>query len=200
MKNMPILEHIVGSSSTDIYEAIFDVEDHHSFHGLFSDSDEEEQDRPGLRSAFSQDSMRPPSISVEAPRSSQSQPPSDSRRPFNGGNPPETPRSARSHRQDRTTDSPGGSPRPRRGALPTIDSATSGEIQTIGPRSPLGRLFTGRREISVSLTQVDKVVAASASAEAGIRRVETLVDDIKRLPVNKLKEEMKELQVSSWYS
>ncbi|KAK7690562.1 hypothetical protein QCA50_005660 [Cerrena zonata] len=194
MKNMPILEHIVGSSSTDIYEAIFDVEDNHSFHGLFTDSDEEDQDRPNLRSAFSQDSMRPPSISVEGPRESRSQPPPESRIPYNGANPPETPRSARGFKQDHTTGSPSGSPRPRRSALPTIDSATSGEIQTVGPRSPLSRLFTGRREISVSLTQVDKVVAASASAEAGIRRVETLVDDIKRMPINRLKEEMKELQ------
>ena len=200
MKNMPILEHIVGSSNTDIYEAIFDVEDNHSFRGLYSDSEEEEQvQQPNLRSAFSQDSMRPPSISVEGPRESRSQPPPESRQPYNGGNPPETPRSARSYRPDRATGSPSGSPRPRRAMLPPIDSATSGELQTVGPRSPLSRLFTGRRELAVSLNQVDKVVAASASTQAGIQRVEALVDDIKRLPVNKLKEEMKELQVSIKY-
>lgn len=44
-------------------------------------------------------------------------------------------------------------------------------------------------------SQVDKAAAVTATAEAGIRRIEALAEDIKRLPVNKLKDEMKELQV-----
>ncbi|CAL1716889.1 unnamed protein product [Somion occarium] len=195
MKNVPILEHLVGSSSTDLYEAIFDVEDHHSFHGLFPDSDDEEHDLHALRSTVSQDSIRPPSITISRPSISRSQPP-DSRQPYGAANPPQTPQSTRSYRQERATGSPTGSPRPRRvsmlPSLSQIQPSNSGEIPTAGPGSPLSKLFTGRKGASTS--QVDKAIAASANAEAAIRRVETLVEDIRALPVNRLKDEMKELQ------
>ncbi|KAI0077860.1 hypothetical protein K474DRAFT_1661071 [Panus rudis PR-1116 ss-1] len=181
MKSMPILEHIVGTSSTDIFEAIFDVEEHHDFHDdLFSDSDDEE--RPPLQTSVSQDSIRPPSINVSRPSQSQSQPP-DARQPYTT---PRTPQSARSLRPD--AGSPTNSPRKRRTTLlPAIDSSNSGEIPTIGPRSPLSRLFSGRREASAS--QLDR-----ALSESGVRKIETLVDEMRNLPVNRLKEEMKELQ------
>lgn len=41
---------------------------------------------------------------------------------------------------------------------------------------------------------------AAASVEASVRRVEALVEDIRELPVQRLKDEMKELQVLSIFS
>ena len=80
--------------------------------------------------------------------------------------------------------SPSSSPRPRNAALPAINPPSSTEVPASGPRSPLGALF-GRRERVVSM----------AGVEASVKRVETLVDEVKRMPVNRLKDEMKELQV-----
>ena len=82
------------------------------------------------------------------------------------------------------------SPRPRNGPLPSINPPSTSEVPTLGPRSPLGALFSSKRERLVSM----------AGMEAGMKKMESMVDEIKRLPVNRLKEEMKELQVRSNYS
>ena len=81
--------------------------------------------------------------------------------------------------------SPSGSPRLRPTGLPAIVPSNSTEVPTIGPRSPLGALFGARRERAVSM----------AGVEASVKRVEAVVDEVKRMPVNRLKDEMKELQV-----
>ena len=60
----------------------------------------------------------------------------------------------------------------------------------MGQRSPLGALFGSRRER----------VASVAGVEAGVKRMEAMVEEMKRMPVNKLKEEMKELQVRRVHS
>lgn len=168
VKKIPILD-LIGSSSTDMYDAIFDVEVSDDLE-LF-DSDEEPPHEPP---SPSHDSLRPPSISVPAG------PQAPSRRRHTSL--PRSP-SARS----KSGRSPTASPRRRKDTLPPMIQTGSGEVPTVGPRSPLSKLFLGRREPSGP--QVERMSAATA-------RVEALLEDVRVLPVNKLRDEMKELQVS----
>lgn len=218
MKNMPILEHIVGSASMDVYEAIFET-DLSGGYNIFEDSDDEGRERDpfhairersrsrmrgedvfGSRArTVSRDSREAPSINVSRPSTSRASSPDPGRRPSSLSRNTQTPSSQLRSRRDITASgsgvSPSGSPRPRRVALPQIQPANSGEILSAAPKSPLVAFFGGgRREHSSS--QVDRAAAVAATAEAGIKRIEALAEDIKKLPVNKLKDEMKELQVS----
>ncbi|KAI0951035.1 hypothetical protein AcW1_008184 [Taiwanofungus camphoratus] len=187
MKNIPVLD-LLGSTSTDIYDAIFDVEASNE-DDLFEDSDDEAS-APALLSFPSHDSLRPPSISYPSDsRSSGFQ--ADSQRLRRHSSLPRSPPMSRS-RSRRGGPSPSLSPRPRKVTLIPIVSSSSGEIQTAGPRSPLSKLYSGRREASAS--QIEKMNHATASAEAGMKRAEALLEDVRHLPVNKLKDEMKELQ------
>ena len=163
IKNVPFLEAIVGSSTTDLYDAIFDVE-LHDVDGLGIFDDDEDDDRAEMRSIASQqqeitvneEAAVPPFILVPPSAAAPTTPttaqplsqaqvqaaPDLSRRTSSLPRTPASPsgRSNRSVRRD--APSPSGSPRPRRVQLPgTIPSSLSGEIQTIGPRSPLSRLI-----------------------------------------------------------
>lgn len=171
---MPILERLVGSSASDLYEAIFDVEINEEY-DLFHDSDGEGP---------------PPAPSTHVSRAS-----SPTRR---GGrirslsrrrrtvSVPHSPTSAGVSNR-----SPRASPYNRNVALPALlEPSASGEVQTVGPRSPLNRLFNHRRDFSASQERLMPSVSMD-----GIKKLESMVDDIRSLPVNKLKEEMKELQV-----
>lgn len=89
--------------------------------------------------------------------------------------------------------SPSVSPRPRKITLPAVVGSNSGELQTGGPRSPLNRLYTARG--SSSAVQIERVSSAAAGMDAGVRKLEAMIEDVRSLPVNKLKDEMKELQV-----
>ena len=66
-------------------------------------------------------------------------------------------------------------------------------MQTTAPQSPLTQLFAPRREVSGAYEKV--AFPGGASDAEGMKRLEALVQDIKELPVNRLKDEMKELQV-----
>ena len=186
VKRVPFLESLVGSRTTDLYDAIFDVDDPEAYE-LFA-SDEDEDGRPALTATLSRDSLRPPSPGSGTPRQQ------GARRAT----------SLRSFRAPRSPRSPTrGSPVMRSMALPDlVEPHNSAEIQTVGPRSPLSRLFTGRaagrRAISASherLAPLPNQGAAAAAADERVRRLEGLVEEIRGLPVNRLKEEMKELQV-----
>ncbi|KAI0784198.1 hypothetical protein C8Q75DRAFT_780483 [Abortiporus biennis] len=215
VKSMPILEHIMGTSSTDVYDAIFDIDDSAmEEYDLFEDSDDENRPIPvsrsqplqpsdlglGLQRTLSRESSHTRRTSRSPPRRI-SRPPSV----------PHTPRQRpvavsedSSHATSITPTrrregvSPSGSPRPRRAPLPSlIQPANSSEIQTVGPRSPLSKLFTGvgrKESLVASQRELERAIAISASADAGIKRVEGIVEELKGLPVNRLKEEMKELQ------
>ena len=61
------------------------------------------------------------------------------------------------------------------------------EIPSIGKLSPLARLFTGDNQIRGRTTSI--------GSGASLKKVETLLEEIKKLPVNKFTEEMRELQV-----
>lgn len=183
VKRVPFLERLVSSSATDLYDAIFDVEVTHDF-DLFHDSDDEGAHN-GLSSRISRESLHATSLTPAAG-------PSRSRSRRRG--PPSVPRTPTSPTgKGRFDGSPHTSPYHRGAALPALlEPSSSGEIQTIGPRSPLNRLFTSRREFSASQERL----SATVSADLGLKKLENMVDEIRQLPVNKLKEEMKELQVS----
>jgi hypothetical protein len=163
---MPILEAIVGSHSSNLYDAIFDVE--------LSPENSEDEERVALLSATSRDNL--------PRRRSRSRPPGDRPRT------PSAPRSAIS--PPRTPNHSRLLPRPLPSqlgqAFPSlVEPGQSAEVPT---RSPLTRLFTSGLSPSsgVRLENVE---------EASIKKLERLLEDIKDLPVNRLKDEMKELQV-----
>ncbi|EMD33909.1 hypothetical protein CERSUDRAFT_107712 [Gelatoporia subvermispora B] len=174
VKKIPILD-LIGSSSTDMYDAIFDIEVADDLELFESDGEHEYDPLRSMHSMHSpsHDSLRPPSISLPAA------PPGPSAGGRRHASLPRSP-SARSTRGAR---SPTASPRRRKNTLPPVIQTSSGEVPTVGPRSPLSKLFLGRREREPS----ERVAAATA-------RVEALLEDVRALPVNKLKDEMKELQ------
>ncbi|TFK75140.1 receptor-activated Ca2+-permeable cation channel [Pluteus cervinus] len=168
IKLMPLVEALVGSSTSDLYEAIFDVEVENDL-GLWDDEDLYGGDYPTLRSLRSRDNLRSETprsrrmeASVSRPRTPRMEPPSNS-----------------------------GSPRllVNSALPPTLDMLAPVSVfdgtATQGPKSPLAKLFT---RMPSSDSQV------IAHAEASVKRVEALFEDIRDLPVHKLKEEMKELQ------
>lgn len=183
MKHVPFLERLVSSSTTDLYDAIFDIEVTHDLE-LFHDSDDEDH-HPALSSHVSHDSLRAraPSPTLAGRALSRSQ----SRRQ------PSVPRTPTSPtRRERYDGSPRSSPFHRVTALPSLlEPSASGEIQTVGPRSPLSRLFTTRRDFSASQERLN----TSAAVDQSVKKLEGMIEEIRHLPVNRLKEEMKELQV-----
>jgi len=188
VRSLPIFEELMGTNLHDVYEAIFDVEPDlvEENEELFEDR---EQDRVGLHSWTSRESGRngthtpPPQMNLPS-----------------GSHIPESP--ARSGRRassfPRTQPGqPSRSPRNRKLSLrPSLAEplrVSASEAQSAGPRSPLSRLFGNRRSEAdtgpspVDVHKLDKV-------EEGVRRVQELLEDVRELPVSKLKEEMRELQ------
>ncbi|KAJ7773071.1 receptor-activated Ca2+-permeable cation channel [Mycena metata] len=160
IKNMPLVEALVGSASSDLYEAIFEIDA--TGPALFEDSDEEE-DYPQLRSVASHDTI----TSAERVR----------RRPSRVSLAGRSPR--------RSERSPHGSPRlrPLSGVAGLDVGVSSAEVSS-GGRSPLARFFS----------HVDPPSPSTGHTEASLRRVETLLEDLRDLPVHRLKDEMRELQ------
>jgi hypothetical protein len=148
---MPILEALVGSNSSDLYDAIFDVDVTGEF-DLFEDSD---NDFPALRSLTSRESLQP---GPERKRLSSVQ---------------------KSPRREFSTSR--GSPRLQisRNLSPIAMPATSTEIS-------LGE------GLKFEPPQTDTL---TAGVDVSIKRVEALLDGMRDLPVQRLKDEMKELQV-----
>jgi len=146
---MPILEALMGSPSSDLYDAIFDVEYTCEF-DLFEESD----DFPALRSLASRDSLRP------------------------GLSGPGVRKSPR-----REVFTPQGSPKPRmpRNLSPSARSANS----------PIEMLSGGGLKLFEPRSQAEP---SDPGIEASLKRLEALVGDVRSLPVQRLKDEMKELQ------
>lgn len=177
----------MGTNLYDVYEAIFDVEP-----GLVEEDEElfedRVQDRVGLHSWMSRESRRngthtPPQMNL----------PSESHIP-------ESPaRSGRRAASFPRTQPGQSSPSPRNRKLSLRPSLAeplrvgASETQSAGPRSPLSRLFANRLSEAdagpspVDAHKLDKV-------EEGVRRVQELLEDVRELPVSRLKEEMRELQ------
>ncbi|TDL25527.1 receptor-activated Ca2+-permeable cation channel [Rickenella mellea] len=181
LKNMPLVEALMGASSHDLYDVIFDVElapgADISLFGYSEDEHEHEEHeeeegnhylrRPPLRNITSRESFGGPALR---------------RRPTSRSSAPRTP-----ERRPPSTASAGA-------ASPKLKSAPAIAPNVLeAPASPLSRLFTRPRVYSAP----DQVPAATALAEdalAGIKKMEALLEGVRDLPVQKLKDEMKELQ------
>ncbi|KII95956.1 hypothetical protein PLICRDRAFT_234074 [Plicaturopsis crispa FD-325 SS-3] len=169
IKEMPLLEALVGSHSNDLYEAIFDVEISQDF-DLFEDSDDE---HPGLRSYTSRES-------VGRQQEGASLRPDGNRR----RRPSSVPRTPR---RSPLRDGRSRSPLSTRGLVHRLEPSASVEVLPAPEnRSPLTKLFASRS------------TPASAQelhgTDAAVRRVEGLLEEIRDLPVRRLKDEMRELQ------
>ncbi|KAG5340904.1 hypothetical protein C0989_012656 [Termitomyces sp. Mn162] len=161
IKHMPLVEALVGSSSNDIYDAIFDVEV-----GSELDPFEDAEDEyPMLRSFPSRETFNV--VAAGTP---------PTRRPLPSGTSTVS-----------INDSPKNKP-----PLSLPEFLSTGEIGTSTSvnenMSPLARLFKSR------MPSADAQIAA-ARADATMKRIESMMEDIQSLPVQKLKEEMKDLQV-----
>ncbi|KAF9466490.1 receptor-activated Ca2+-permeable cation channel [Collybia nuda] len=160
IKNMPLVEALVGSTTNELYEAIFDVEISSEFE-FFEESDDEFHT---LRSLHSRENLRlPPSPT-----------PRRQKRPASI-DPPlrETPQR--------------NSPRSRAISSLSPLAPVAPEISASSARSPLAMLFGQRM---ASPTDPHTV----ASVEASVKRIEALMEDMRDLPVQRLNDEMKELQ------
>ena len=190
VRSSPFFEAL-GTDLRDVYGAIFDVEPGLAEEDgdLFADR---EQDRVGLHSWTSRGSDRgdahtPPLTSQLLHELSTPE------RPAHAGHRASSlPRSRPGHS--------GGSPRMRKLSLrPSLAEplrVISAEAQNSGTLSPLARLFSNR------LTEPDPSGAGLSPVDAqklvrveeGVRRVQELLEDVRELPVSKLKDEMHELQ------
>jgi len=181
----------MGTDLHDLYGAIFDVEpDLTEEDGeLFADR---EQDRVGLHSWASRESDR-----------ADTHTPPLTLQPLHELSTPERQVRAGSRASSLPRSRPGlsgGSPRIRklslRPSLAEPHRVTGAEAQNLGPLSPLARLFSNRLSepdpsgIAPSPVDAQKL----ARVEEGVRRVQELLEDVRELPVSKLKDEMRELQ------
>lgn len=196
LKNMPLIEALIGSSSYDLYDAIFDVE-LSGEQQLFDNSDDETAEigieAPPLRSLKSRDSFKPLDLYGGTPRR-------DRRKRVVS-----TPQ--RGVRTPGPSLSPNASPhlRPRDGLFPAptmVGSLSEGgrppSFREREQPSPLTRLFSARRPMSIGSDMMNAgQQAMTEDVMTGIRKMEGLLEGIRELPVQKLKDEMKELQVCS---
>ena len=177
IRNMPLLEAIVGSGSGDLYDAIFEV-DTIPEEDLFGDLEEDE--RPALMSLASSTRLRGNRSRGRTPGPG----------PVPSVNAQSPPMSPTSPTRTRARGTPDVSPLMRPMTISTanlLEPGQSGEAPSLGKMSPLTRLFKGDSPIRGRTT--------SMGGGANLKKVETLLEDIKHLPVNKFTEEMRELQV-----
>ena len=181
IKNIPLMEALTGSSTNDLFEAIFDIELDEAGYGLFLDESDGEEDLAALSSFHSRENFRDGRTSpLPKIRTRYSSGLGDT--PTNTG--------------ERT-----GDPGPSNTLFPGDQSSPSSIFQ-----SPLTRLFRSRlssnsgviqpaasSEAAVAAAQV--ATRAAMNTETSARHIETLLETVKELPVHKLREEMKELQV-----
>ncbi len=187
VQSLPIFEELMGTNLHDVYEAIFDVEPNllEEDEDLFQDR---EQDRVGLHSWRSRESGRngthtPPQMNVP---SEPHIPESPAR---TGGRASSMPRT----QPGQSNRSPQARKLSLRPSLAEPLRVNAAETQSAGPRSPLFRLFANRlSETDTGRSPVD--VQKLDKVEEGVRRVQELLEDVRELPVSKLKEEMRELQ------
>ena len=172
IRHIPFLEAMVGSHSSDLYEAIFDVEILHQL-DLFDGLNDE---LPAMHSpGASRASARPGELQ-----------PTRKRAP-----------SLRSLHVDIDPPSPHESPRARKTSTfsPLVETFSSTEMPSIGAKSPLSKLFGVRPQISTSTTFPDDHPLADADTVSVVKKMEGLLGEMHNLPIQRLKDEMKEIQV-----
>ncbi|EGO24559.1 hypothetical protein SERLADRAFT_356145 [Serpula lacrymans var. lacrymans S7.9] len=170
IKTMPVLEYLVGSHTTDLYDAIFEVEDSHDF-GLFdgSQADGDEHTMHSLPSPVV------PDFGHE----------SSSGAPFQWQS---------GHTMSLQVEVP--SPRTRKTSVLTPLAETSGNADVIkmDNSTPLARMF-GRFMPQGATHSPERPPHHGAGLEIGIKRIEALLEDCKTLPVQRLRDEIQELHV-----
>ena len=164
---MPLVEALVGSSTNELYDAIFDM-DLASEYDPFGEEGEEDRDIPVIRSVHSRENLN---VNVNV-RSRQA-------------TPSPTPRSRR-RKSPITSIRPSSRTRITSGLLPLEFTSTQGSVEP-SLSSPLARLYAPR------IPGAEE--RAAMSAEGVTRRLEGLLEDMRELPIQSLRDEMKELQV-----
>lgn len=175
LKSMPLVEALVGAHAHTLYDAIFDIElTDEQEHELFEEIENDET--PALRSLASRESFR--------------------RRQTDGA------RTRTPSRQRPLLSEPGSpdmAPSPTRRkpkeSLQTNYDGKGFNFSTLKAPSPLARLFAvPRMAASTSDGQLTSPVAEEALA--GVKKLETVLEGIRDLPVSRLKDDIKDLQVS----
>ena len=181
IKKMPLMEALTGSSTNDLFGAIFDVELDETDYGLFLDESDSEADVAALMSFHSGENSRVRKSSPMSPV-----PRIQTRYPSSLG-----------HTAEERSGDPGSS----NIVFPAGQSPSSSINQ-----SPLNKLFrsrlssaTGTKQPAVSseaaVAAAQVATRAAMNTEISARHIESLLENVRELPVHKLKEEMKELQV-----
>ena len=184
IKNMPLMGALTGSPTNDLFEAIFDIELDEADYGLFLDESDSEADLVALNSFHSRENFRHDRRPSPVPKIR-------TRYPSNLGHSP-------INVEERSGDSGSSNT-----VFPSLrDQSSPSSIN----QSPLTRLFRSRlsstsgiiqpaasSEAAVAAAQV--ATRAAMNTETSTRHIETLLETVRELPVHKLKEEMKELQV-----
>lgn len=163
------------SDSTNLYEAIFEVEISHEFE-LFNGFDDElhgarsfsprrntrdDETEPTTPTTTPRPTSRPRSLHVDLPSSRES-------------------------------------PRTRKiSALsPLPETFSSTEVPSAGVLSPLTKLFGSRHQTtSPTTTPLDEHPPSFTASSGTVQKMEALLENMQNLPVQRLKDEMKELQV-----
>ena len=171
IKNMPLMEALTGSSTNDLFQAIFDVEFDEADYGLFLDQSDGEADLT-LSPFQSRENFRDSRRLSPAPKLR-------TRYPSSLGDSPTNTRS--------------GDPGSSNTVFPGNQSSPSSSPFTKINRS---RLLSSPGSIQRSVSSETPVATRAAlNTETSTRHIEALLETVRELPVHKLKEEMKELQV-----
>lgn len=181
IRHIPFLEAMVGPNGSELYNAIFDVGVSHEFQ-LFEGSDD---DFSALHSpgASAGENIRPwlrtPRKRVPSLRSQHMEPPPSPRE------------SSRTRKISSLS--------------PLVETLSSTEVPSSGTINPLAKLFLEvhpQTLPSTSATPLDEHPPATAipdpaaaAAAVAVKKMETLLEEMRGLPVQRLRDEMKELQV-----
>lgn len=188
IRRIPFIEAVVGTNSKDLYEAIFDVEVSHEFE-LFGDEDDDEM--PMLRSIASRENILATSPARANPQPGTPQKNRNSSLPRNSlhidlPSPRESP------------------PRSRKTSAlsPLAETFSAPEIPSISVKSPLGKLYAIRSHQltrSTSGTPLDEHAPSVVIPDLTptVKKMENLLDGLRDNPISRLRDEMKELQVSN---
>lgn len=185
IQSMPLIEAIVGSHSTTVYDAIFDVElSSDQKDAMFAEFDKFDEDTTDMRS-FSSTEDLPASPSYARSRTRSPRGRDDIIREPTVSN-QATPRRAR----------------PDSLRVQLIPDEFDIHSSPSKPKSRLSRIFGAPRITASASDNTMNTLNATAippsisdDALTSIRRVEAALQDIRELPVHRLQEEMREVQV-----
>lgn len=165
LRNIPVVEYLFGSHSANLYDVIFEVEDSREFN-LFSDMDHDE------------DSLLSPLVPATCPPSTTPQSP-----PRTSSLMPDDNRSSRSPRRRKVST-----------LTPLEETSSNATVLSLETTTPIAKLF-GRFKPSLPTLKFEHSGSADSDGDKGLQRLQALLEECRELPVNKLRDEVKELQV-----